>query len=97
GASHRLTDDGGSAVGSPSGLVHMQDRRRSRRIGHGLTLLVALWLGACSDSVRPDPIASLRLASQSGLSLFVGETLTLVTEIRDSRGVLRRDLEVTWK
>lgn len=72
-------------------------RLRRWRSGVGIAAACSLLLlGACSDGVEPTAIASIQLLTESNVGMAIGESLTLMTDIRDTRGESLYDQTATW-
>lgn len=70
---------------------------RRWRPGHAaFAMVAALLLGACSDAVGPASVASVRLQTQSSLTLTVGESVALMAEVQDAQGNALAGRAVTW-
>lgn len=60
------------------------------------TALALLILVACSDGTGPTGIASIQLLTQSGLTLGIGESVTIDIDVRDTRGRAITDQTLNW-
>ena len=73
-----------------------QARRSHRASLVHLATIAVLLLGACSDSVGPSTVASVRLKPQSDLELTIGQTLALSADVLDTQGATMPGRAIVW-
>src|SRR5688500_14004837 len=76
-------------------FVDKSGARIVRRVLSAVAVFLPI-LSGCDDGVGPDVVASLQISPASAISITVGDTLTLRTQLLNGRGAALEGRELAW-